>query len=123
MSANESGSLRSGTVPWQASNLHVVLASSMVGIMGVSLLTPVLPQLKGVFGVGDAAIGLIVPAFTIPGVVLTPFIGLLADRIGRRWTLVPLLVLFGVAGAGLPSPRRSGRYCCCEYSRESAAAR
>ncbi|EMA52864.1 MFS transporter [Halococcus thailandensis] len=101
MSANESGSLRSGTVPWQASNLHVVLASSMVGIMGVSLLTPVLPQLKGVFGVGDAAIGLIVPAFTIPGVVLTPFIGLLADRIGRRWTLVPLLVLFGIAGAGV----------------------
>ncbi|WP_256685616.1 MFS transporter [Halococcus qingdaonensis] len=101
MSANESGSLRSGTVPWQASNLHVVLASSMVGIMGVSLLTPVLPQLKGVFGVGDAAVGLIVPAFTIPGVVLTPFIGLLADRIGRRWTLVPLLLLFGVAGAGI----------------------
>ncbi|EMA48129.1 major facilitator superfamily protein [Halococcus morrhuae DSM 1307] len=101
MSANESGSLRSGTVPWQASNLHVVLASSMVGIMGVSLLTPVLPQLKGVFGVGDAAVGLVVPAFTIPGVVLTPFIGLLADRIGRRWTLVPLLVLFGVAGAGI----------------------
>lgn len=101
MSANESGSLRSGTVPWQASNLHIVLASSMVGIMGVSLLTPVLPQLKGVFGVGDAAVGLIVPAFTIPGVVLTPFIGLLADRIGRRWTLVPLLVLFGVAGAGI----------------------
>lgn len=101
MSANESGGLRSGVVPWQASNLHVVLASSMVGIMGVSLLTPVLPQLKGVFGVGDAAVGLIVPAFTIPGVVLTPFIGLLADRIGRRWTLVPLLLLFGVAGAGI----------------------
>ena len=101
MSANESGGLRSGVVPWQASNLHVVLASSMVGIMGVSLLTPVLPQLKGVFGVGDAAIGLIVPAFTIPGVVLTPFIGLLADRIGRRRTLVPLLLLFGVAGAGI----------------------
>lgn len=53
------------------------------------------------FGVGDAAVGLVVPAFTIPGVVLTPFIGLLADRIGRRWTLVPLLVLFGVAGAGI----------------------
>jgi ACDE family multidrug resistance protein len=101
MSANESSGLRSDTVPWQASNLHVVLASSMVGIMGVSLLTPVLPQLKGVFGVGDAVVGLIIPAFTIPGVVLTPFIGLLADRIGRRRTLVPLLILFGVAGAAV----------------------
>ena len=98
MSASAEGSARSGVLPWSA-NFRVVLASSMIGIMGVSLLTPVLPRLKTVFGVGDPAVGLLVPAFTLPGVVLTPLAGIAADRFGRRRTLVPLLVLFGVAGA------------------------
>ena len=98
MSASVEGSARSGVLPWSA-NFRVVLASSMIGIMGVSLLTPVLPRLKTVFGVGDPAVGLLVPAFTLPGVVLTPLAGVAADRFGRRRTLVPLLVLFGVAGA------------------------
>ena len=98
MSASAEGSARSGVLPWSA-NFRVVLASSMIGIMGVSLLTPVLPRLKTVFGVGDPAVGLLVPAFTLPGVVLTPLAGVAADRFGRRRTLVPLLVLFGVAGA------------------------
>lgn len=100
MSASTEKGMQSGVLPWSA-NFRVVLASSMIGIMGVSLLTPVLPQLKGVFGVGDAAVGLIVPAFTLPGVVLTPFVGIAADRFGRRRTLVPLLVLFGVAGSAI----------------------
>jgi MFS family permease len=98
MSASAEGSARSGVLPWSA-NFRVVLASSMIGIMGVSLLTPVLPRLKTVFGVGDPAVGLLVPAFTLPGVVLTPLAGIAADRFGRRRILVPLLVLFGVAGA------------------------
>jgi ACDE family multidrug resistance protein len=101
MSASTKDEVQSGIVPWGTANFQVVIASSMIGIMGISLLTPVLPQLKQVFGVSDAAVGLIIPAFTLPGVVLTPFVGIAADRFGRRRTLVPLLVLFGVAGASI----------------------
>jgi ACDE family multidrug resistance protein len=101
MSASAKEEVGSGIIPWRAANFQVVIASSMLGIMGVSLLTPVLPQLKQVFGVSDAAVGLVIPAFTLPGVVLTPFVGIAADRFGRRRTLVPLLVLFGVAGAAI----------------------
>lgn len=32
---------------------------------------------------------------------ITPLIGYLADRIGRKWVLVPLLFTFGIAGAGI----------------------
>lgn len=73
----------------------------MIGVMGVSLLAPVLPALRGEFGVTDSQVGLIITVYTLPGIVLTPFVGFAADRIGRRRTLIPLLVLFGVAGAAI----------------------
>jgi MFS family permease len=79
----------------------VILASSLVGVMGVSLLSPVLPALRSTFGISDAQVGLVVTAYTLPGVFLTPFVGLVADRVGRKRTLVPLLVVFGVAGAAI----------------------
>lgn len=88
-------------IPWRSSTLHVILASSLIGVMGVSLISPALPALRSVFGVDDAQIGLVITAYTLPGVFATPLIGLAADRLGRRRVLVPLLVLFGVAGAGI----------------------
>jgi len=88
-------------IPWTSSALYVILASSLIGVMGVSLISPVLPQLRAVFGVSDARIGLVITAYTLPGVVVTPFVGLVADRIGRRRVIVPLLVIFGVGGAGI----------------------
>jgi MFS family permease len=69
--------------------------------MGVALLGPVLPTLKGVFTVSDAQIGLIFTAYTAPGILLAPFVGFVSDRIGRRRVLVPLLILYGVAGASI----------------------
>lgn len=88
-------------VPWRSPTLHVILASSLMGVMGVSLISPILPELRGVFGVTDARIGLVITAYTLPGVFLTPFVGLVADRIGRRRTIVPLLFVFGAGGAGI----------------------
>lgn len=88
-------------VPWDSSALYVILASSLVGVMGVSMVSPVLPDLRAAFGVSDAQVGLVITAYTLPGIVLTPFIGLVADRLGRRRVIVPLLFVFGAAGAGV----------------------
>lgn len=88
-------------IPWRSSTLHVILSSSLIGVMGVSLISPVLPSLRPVFGVNDAQIGLLITAYTFPGIFITPFIGLAADRLGRKTVLVPLLFLFGLAGAGI----------------------
>jgi ACDE family multidrug resistance protein len=98
-SANQEKEVAS--LSWRSENFRIILASTMMGIMGVSLVSPLLPQLKQVFGVSDAAVGLVIPAFTLPGIVLSPFVGLAADRFGRRVTLVPLLVLFGIAGTAI----------------------
>lgn len=88
-------------IPWDSPTLYLILASSLMGVMGVSLISPLLPQIRGVFGVPDSQIGLIITVYTLPGIFLTPFIGLIADRFGRRRVIIPLLFVFGIGGAGI----------------------
>lgn len=101
MSGTNAENTSSLGIPWKSPRLHVVLASSLIGVMGVSLLSPVLPALRAAFGVTDSQVGLIITVYTLPGIFLTPFVGLFADRLGRRRTLIPLLLLFGVAGSAI----------------------
>ena len=72
-----------------------------MGVMGIAMISPVLPELRVVFDITDAQVGLIITAYTLPGIFLTPVIGLLADRIGRKRVMVPLLFTFGIAGASI----------------------
>lgn len=66
--------------------------------MANSLIAPVVPDIVDDLGVGDAASGFIIASVALPGVVMAPVIGLMADRIGRRRVLVPCLALFALAG-------------------------
>jgi MFS family permease len=43
-------------------------------------------------------VGLLITFFTLPGVIMAPFLGVLADRLGRKRILVPSLFLFAIAG-------------------------
>ena len=101
----DSGGGGTGTIPWRSATLHVILASSLMGVMGVSLISPLLPELRTVFDVSDSQIGLVITVYTLPGVFLTPFIGLIADRIGRRRVIIPLLFVFGIGGVGIAFAR------------------
>jgi MFS family permease len=88
-------------IPWSSTTLQTVLACSLIGVMGVPLISPILPELRTVFGISDTQAGLIITAYTLPGVFLTPFVGLLSDHFGRRPVVLPLLFLFGLAGAAI----------------------
>jgi len=79
-------------------NLLVVFGVTLMSIMGVANLTPAFPLIGLTFGIPRESIGLLIVAFTIPGIILTPILGILADRFGRKAILVPSLLLFGVAG-------------------------
>ena len=103
--SNEGSDRGLSLVPWRSTTLYVVLACSLMGVMGVSLVSPVLPDLRPVFGVSDAQVGLVITAYTLPGVFVTPFVGLVADRVGRRRVIVPLLFLFAAAGTGVAVAR------------------
>jgi MFS family permease len=105
MCADTSEARGGSAIPWDSTALYLIFASSLMGVMGVSLISPLLPELRGVFGVSDAQIGLVITVYTLPGVFLTPFIGLVADRIGRRRTIIPLLFIFGIGGGGIAFAR------------------
>lgn len=64
----------------------------------VPLLSPVLPVIRDAFVITDARTSLLITVYFPPGIVLSPVIGMLADRFGRRPVIVPSLFVFGLAG-------------------------
>lgn len=81
--------------------LALVFTVSLTSIMGNTLLAPAIPDILDDFGREDGSSGVMVAAIPLPGIVVAPLIGILADRFGRRRVLVPCLFLFGLAGAGV----------------------
>jgi ACDE family multidrug resistance protein len=69
-----------------------------MAVLGVSTITPVLPYIASVFDRTPQAVALVIAVFTLPGVLFTPVMGVLADRLGRKKVLVPSLVVFALAG-------------------------
>lgn len=81
--------------------LVLIFAITLSGIMGNSLIAPVLPDLLAELAIDDRGAGFVIAAVALPGIVVAPLIGFLADRLGRRAVIVPCLALFGVAGLGV----------------------
>lgn len=79
-------------------NLQIVFAVTLIAVMGVTSITPVFPLIRQVFDISAGQVGLLITMFTLPGVILSPVLGVLADRYGRKKILVPSLFLFAVAG-------------------------
>ncbi|MFS0518377.1 MFS transporter [Nostoc sp. UIC 10607] len=79
-------------------NLLIIFGITLMGILGVSSVTPAFPKLAQELNVPPQDVGLLVTVFTFPSILLTPVLGVLADRLGRKKILVPSLMLFGIAG-------------------------
>ncbi len=80
-------------------NLVRIFGITLIGIIGVSILSPAFPEIKTGLGISDFEVAMLVTAFTLPGVFLAPIMGILADRIGRKKVVVPCLFLFGISGS------------------------
>jgi MFS transporter, ACDE family, multidrug resistance protein len=81
-------------------SLVLIFSITVTGILANTLINAPLPDILADFDLSDAAAGPLVAAATLPGIVVAPVIGLLADRFGRRKVLIPCLVVFGVTGVG-----------------------
>lgn len=66
--------------------------------MGVASIAPALPAISRSLDVATDQIGLLITFYTLPGILLIPILGVLADRFSRKIILIPSLLLFGVAG-------------------------
>ena len=81
--------------------VQVLVTATGILVAGQFLVSPLISDLAGVFGVSEARAGLLMIAYTAPPIVAIPVCGVLADRIGQKRVFVPGLVLFGLAGAGV----------------------
>lgn len=78
--------------------LVLMFAVTVTGILGNTLITAPSPDILRAFSQPDSRAGWITASATLPGILVAPIIGFLADRFGRRAILVPCLAIFGIFG-------------------------
>ena len=71
---------------------------TLAAVMGVSSITPALPLVAKTFGLSLGEVALLITVFTLPGIVLSPILGVAADLYGRKKIIMPSVFLFGSAG-------------------------
>lgn len=79
-------------------NLQIIFGITLTYIMGVASITPAFPKIVKELNISAKDVGLLIAVFSFPGILLTPFLGVVADRWGRKRIIIPFLMLFGIAG-------------------------
>lgn len=79
-------------------NLLVIFGVTLMAVLGVSSITPAFPDIIRELGITPGQVGLLITFFTLPSALLSPVVGVMADRYGRKKILIPSLFLFAVAG-------------------------
>jgi len=79
-------------------NLHIAFAVTLMVVMGVTSIAPAFPDMAKALGIPYNSVAMLVTIFTLPGIILTPLLGILSDHVGRKKILAPSLLVFGIAG-------------------------
>ena len=90
--------MTTGKSLWKDTNLLIVFGVTLMAVMGVASISPAFPKIQRELGITPNQVGLLITFFTLPGALLTPIVGVMADRYGRKKILVPSLFLFAIAG-------------------------
>jgi len=80
-------------------DLHIIFCITMIAVMEVSVVSPVLPAVATALRLTSREANLLIVVFTLPGIFLSPLMGILADRFGRKKVLIPSLITFGICGS------------------------
>ncbi len=87
--------------PRRAMRILWLLAVSLGLLMtGYAITMPIFARRLGEFGSGVSALSLMSTAYALAGIVASPFMGVLADRVGRRPLVLASLVFFALANIG-----------------------
>lgn len=74
----------------------VLSVSIGVGMAGLGIIWPLLPVLATQLGAGGSGIGVIIASYNISRTVLSPFVGNISDKFGRKHFIVLGLVATGI---------------------------
>lgn len=89
------------SIPWRSATVQIILLSTILATFSVALISPGLPVFRNAFGLTDAEASLLLSAILVPGIFLSPIMGLLTDRLGRRRVLVSSLFVWSLAGGAI----------------------
>ena len=64
---------------YQNKNLQITFAVSLMAVLGVSSITPAFPRIAQALNISPQSVGLLITVFTLPSVILGPFLGVLAN--------------------------------------------
>ncbi len=67
-------------------------------VLGNSMLVPALPVLQHEMNITSLQANLLITLFSLPAAIAIPFLGYLADKIGRKAIIVPSLLIYGAGG-------------------------
>jgi len=76
----------------------VITLITLTSVIGITSVPPSFPAIAEYFNVPLDKIGILMGIFTMPGILLTPLFGYLADKYSRRVILIPSLIIFALAG-------------------------
>lgn len=79
--------------------LLLVFGITTISVMGVASFMSAYPKIADYFNITPDKVALISTLFTLPGLIITPILGILADKIGRKKIILAALSTFALAGA------------------------
>lgn len=87
-------------VDWRYLAVATAGASAFIDMYATQ---PLLPELRTTYGASEAAVGLTITALTFACALAAPFVGSLADRLGRKRVIVTAIALLGCVTLGAAS--------------------
>ena len=79
-------------------NTLVIIFLTFASLLGFPIIAPALPSVRDAFNISTSDIGLVMAAYSAPGIIFIPIMGILADRYGKKKVLLPSMLLFAVGG-------------------------
>ena len=76
----------------------MVISLTFTSLLGFPVIAPALPAVRDALNISIENIGWVMAAYSAPGIIFIPLVGLIADRIGKRKVLFPSLFLFAFSG-------------------------
>jgi len=64
----------------KSKNIYVIFSITLISVMGVASLTPAFPTIAESLHLSKTQVGLLISVFTLPGVFMTPVMGVFNDR-------------------------------------------